>query len=60
LTLRLIWSLIRVIEEIGIDEAAGEFASIQLVATESTKYRVSEYDGLEWVETPETIDWIEV
>jgi hypothetical protein len=47
-------NLIRVVEELG--KEAGY--DLKVVKVKSDKYRICEYDGLEWVETPESIKWI--
>lgn len=49
--------LIEVIEKLG-DEASGDYAAIAIEEIEG-RYRICEYDGSEWIETPESIDWVE-
>lgn len=49
--------LVRVVEELG--RRANGFAADLQIATVEGKYRICEYDGLEWIETPETIEWVE-
>lgn len=51
--------LVECVETLG-DEASGEFAKLVVRTINSDKYRICEYDGGEWVETPESIDWISV
>lgn len=51
--------LVQVVEEMG-DAADGDFASLAIVETDSDRYRIHNYDGMESLETPETIDWVEV
>lgn len=51
--------LIQVVEELG-DKANGEYAELRVVEFSGNKYRICEYDGMEWLETPDTIRWEEV
>jgi len=51
--------LIQVVEELG-DKANGEYAELSIVEFSGNKYRICEYDGLEWLETPDSIQWEEV
>lgn len=48
--------LVQTVEELG-EEADGPFAELTVVTIDSDKYRICEYDGAEWVETPESIEW---
>jgi hypothetical protein len=49
--------LVEVVKELG-DEANKEYTELKIVSVPvGTKYRIAEYDGTEWIETPETIDW---
>ncbi len=48
--------LVQVVEELG-EEANGSYANLKVVTIDSNKYRIGEYDGAEWVETPESIEW---
>ena len=48
--------LVQTVEELG-KEADGPFAELKVVTIDSDKYRICEYDGVEWVETPESIEW---
>ena len=32
----------------------------EIVVVKGPRYQIREYDGLEWVETPETLDWIHI
>lgn len=50
-------NLVKVVEELG-EKANGRHASLAIKEVEG-KYRVCEYDGSEWVETPESIKWEE-
>ena len=52
--------LIEAIETLGTEEASSTYASISIEIVKGDRYRIQEYDGLEWVETPDTIDWIVV
>ena len=46
----------KLFEELG-EEANGFCADLKVVTIDSNKYRICEYDGMEWVETPESIEW---
>ena len=49
--------LIATVEELG-EAANGEFSKLKIVDIPAgTKYRIREYDGLEWIETEEDINW---
>jgi hypothetical protein len=49
--------LIRVIEELGSDRASGKHARLKIVEIVGRTYRVEEYDGMEWVVTPNIEEW---
>lgn len=53
--------LVEVVEALE-GPAGGRFAELGVVDIgDEQKYRICEYDGLEWVETPNTItDWVTV
>lgn len=51
--------LVQVVEELG-KKANGNYADLKVVEISGSKYRVCEYDGQEWVETPEYLDWITI
>lgn len=51
--------LIQVIEQLG-KAANGYFAKLAIVEIAENRYRIEEYDGFERVETPMTVDWVEV
>jgi len=42
-----------------IEENPGE-EELEIAVIESAKYRICEYDGNEWIETPESIDWVQL
>ena len=48
--------LIECIETLG-KKANGSCADIAIKEIDSNWYRIQEYDGIEWIETPESIDW---
>lgn len=49
--------LVQVVEELG-SEANGSFSKLEIVElARGTRYRITEYDGSEDVETAESIDW---
>lgn len=50
-------NLIKIVKELG-DAANGAYSKLAIAQVEG-KYRVCEYDGYEWVETPESISWEE-
>lgn len=50
--------LVQVVEELG-KKANGRYAELVVKKIPGTLYRVCEYDGQEWVETPEKLDWID-
>lgn len=51
--------LLEVVDVLG-PAANGEFAELEIVEIPGHHYRLREYDGLEWVETPENIQWVYV
>ena len=48
-------TLIKVVEELG-ERANGMCADLKIHEIEGL-YRICEYDGMEWIETPDNIDW---
>jgi hypothetical protein len=49
--------LVQVVEELGA-EANGDFADLCIRELDpGTKYRLQEYDGSEWIETEEDMEW---
>lgn len=49
--------LIQTIEELG-DETNALCATLKIAELEDgAQYRIQEYDGLEWIETPDDIEW---
>ena len=52
-------SLVQVVEEMG-GAANGSCAELSIETLKGNKYVVREYDGTEWIEEPEDVDWIEV
>ena len=52
--------LVACVEALG-DDTSARFASLRIHECTGNKYRITEYDGLEDVEEPETIKgWVEV
>lgn len=49
--------LVKIVKELG-DKANGAYSKLAIAQVEG-KYRICEYDGAEWVETPESIQWEE-
>lgn len=52
--------LVQVVEELGGEKAGGSYSELKVVEISGNKYRVCEYDGAEWVETPESLDWVTI
>lgn len=48
--------LIQVVEELG-KEANDSYSRLKIVEFSGDKYRICEYDGLEYIETPDSINW---
>lgn len=49
--------LVQVVEELGVD-ADGDCASLHIEELPAgTRYRIQEYDGREWIETYDSIEW---
>jgi hypothetical protein len=49
-------ALVQTVEELG-HEADGPFSELVVKTIDSDRYRVCEYDGMEWIETSESIEW---
>jgi hypothetical protein len=50
--------LVRVVEELGSKKAGGRFSKLVIEELEpGTRYRISEYDGYESIETDDSVDW---
>ena len=50
--------LIQVIEELGSEKASGLYAKLDIEELPSgCRYRITEYDGFESIETDTTVDW---
>ncbi len=68
--------LVQVVEELGYkamdghDEDSGyrhdddspvmQRDEFEVVVVKGSRYQIRTYDGLEWLETPETLDWIHI
>jgi hypothetical protein len=52
-------ALVQVVEELG-DAASGFCGNLQIEEIEGSLYRISEYDGSESVETPDSLDWVQI
>ena len=50
--------LIAVVEQLGVEAAASPYAHLEIVDIDGP-YRIIEHDGLENIETPATIRWIQ-
>ena len=51
--------LVRMVEEFG-SRAKTMCSKLEVREIEGDKYRICEYDGREWIETPDSIDWITI
>lgn len=51
--------LVECVEALG-EAANGDYARLVVVTIKGTQYRITEYDGAEDVETPESIAWVTV
>jgi hypothetical protein len=50
--------LVEVVRELGREANPDNCTKLKIVSMlAGTKYRIAEYDGTEWIETPETIHW---
>jgi len=52
--------LVSIFEELGTKEASAEYAELAIYEIEGTKYCIDDYDGWEFVQTPENMEWTEV
>lgn len=51
-------ALVQTILDLGHDTAAGGFASLTIRdLPPGTRYRIQEYDGMEWIELESEIEW---
>lgn len=50
--------LVQTVEELG-ELANGRSADLKVVTVESVNYRVNGYDGMERIETPDSIEWVD-
>ena len=49
--------LVEIVERLG-KEASSNYADLEIAQIKSNKYNIRDYDGMEYVETPDSIDWI--
>lgn len=49
--------LVEVVEMLG-EKANSKFSKLKIVEINSPIYRIDEYDGMESVDTPSSLDWI--
>lgn len=49
--------LVEVVEKLG-EKANRKFSKLEVVEIDSPMYRVDGYDGMEYVETPDCVDWV--
>jgi len=52
-------ALVQVVEELG-DAASGFCGNLQIAEIEGSVYRIDEYDGAETVETPDSVEWVQI
>lgn len=52
--------LVKTVEALGSEAASGEYAKLLIIKIPGNKYQLNEHDGMEWVETPENIEWIKI
>lgn len=52
--------LLRVVDELGVDEASDDWACLRIAEVAGDRYIIDEYDGVEKVITPEAINWVVV
>jgi len=50
--------LVHVVETMGYEIAGGPCSELCVATIPGTKYRLTEYDGMESVDTPDTVRWI--
>lgn len=50
--------LVECVETLGSAAASGSCSKLVVRTISGNKYHVSEYDGAEWIETPETMHWV--
>lgn len=48
--------LVQVVEELG-EAASGSMAELQVRDVGNSPYRIEEYDGMERIETPDSMEW---
>jgi len=51
--------LVECVETLG-KEASDQFAKLAIVEIQGPLYRVDEYDGMEYIQEPDDIDWVDV
>ena len=49
--------LVKVVETLGSKRASGGYADLAIIEFDGPKFRITEYDGYEGLETPDTVDW---
>lgn len=52
--------VISVIEELGTEEAAADFACLTILEIHGHQYKIDDYDGFESVNTPHNICWVNI
>ena len=49
--------LVNIVESLK-DEANGEYAKLVVAEINTPMYRIEDYDGMESIQTPDSVDWI--
>lgn len=49
--------LIKVVKELGLAASSTNYSNLVICEIKSNKYKIMEYDGIESLMLPETIDW---
>jgi hypothetical protein len=52
--------LVTVIEALGTTASSDIYACLKIEEIQCSRYRITEYDGFESIETPDDVDWIDV
>lgn len=50
--------LVSVVEALGSKAASDDYAKLRVVEIDSPMYRIKDYDGMESIETPDSLDWV--
>lgn len=50
--------LVDVVSMLGSKAASDDYAELCVVEIDSPMYRIKDYDGMESIETPDSLDWV--